>query len=114
MSGKAISKTDSITFEIISGKSGEYSLPAVLDIVVAGKFKNDLMQAANQDKDVKLNAGEVSRITTPCVQVIIALAKMFKESGRKLLIDKPSDTFCAAFADLGLAYELENWSVENA
>jgi anti-anti-sigma regulatory factor len=49
-----------------------------------------------------IDASEVSRITTPCVQIIISLFKMFSEVGIVIKIINPSNVFKSSFQDLGL------------
>jgi chemotaxis protein CheX len=89
-----------------------FALREILDISYAEKFKNEVMEVLEKhaEKGVTLNASSVNRITTPCVQIIIALAKSSEMAKVKFKISSPSEAFRKAFDDLGLSKQLLSWS----
>ena len=99
-----------------SVKISGLKLKEVLDISVAEKFKYEVIEYLEKSSKngVTLDAEKVSRITTPCVQVIISLEKSCKLSSIKFKILTPSDAFKKAFAELGLSKQLNDWSIANA
>ena len=49
-------------------------LPAILDLTVAGDLKREFEDALAQGLGVEVDAAIVTRVTTPCLQVIVAAA----------------------------------------
>lgn len=79
-----------------------FKLPSVLDINYAPEFYDHLKEFLHLDSEICLEASSVSRITTPCVQIIISFFEELKSNGKNLKIINPSDDFCRIMADLGL------------
>jgi chemotaxis protein CheX len=84
--------------------SGEhcYKLQSVMDISNAKPFYDEIASMLGNASSICLDASEVSRMTTPCVQIIIALSKHANENGLEVSLAKPSDAFMNAFKQLGL------------
>jgi len=99
-----------------SVKLSGFKLREVLDISVAEKFKDEVIEYLEKSSKtgVILDAEKVSRITTPCIQVIISLEKSCKLSSINFKILTPSDAFKKVFAELGLSKQLNDWSIANA
>lgn len=57
-------------------------LPAVLDLTVAGALKEQLEAALAASSSVCVDASGVQRVTTPCLQVLVAAARGVGEAGR--------------------------------
>ena len=83
---------------------------AVNDATVADALRERLLQLIASDRQVCLEGSEVERITTGCVQVLLAAAASLAAAGRPLGLVEPSPALQAAFADLGLAAELNRWA----
>jgi chemotaxis protein CheX len=95
-----------------SADSPALKLNDVLDISYAEKLKTVTMEFLEKSaqKGVVLDASTVGRITTPCIQVILSVAKSCSMMNVNFKIKNPSDIFQKAFIDIGLAKQLKNWS----
>ncbi|MGE5503587.1 MAG: STAS domain-containing protein [Actinomycetota bacterium] len=87
----------------------EVDLPAVLDLPAAADLRDTLLDALARDSaaEVALKAGAVERLSTACVQVVLAAAAGFAAAARHIEIDGPSEAMVLTFRHLGLAAELE-------
>lgn len=56
-----------------------------------------------------LDVVQTEIITTPGIQLVLAVANTLEQSGGALVIMKPKDTFNQAFDVLGLAPRLTQW-----
>lgn len=84
----------------------------VLDIRAAAHLRDGLSKALARGKPVVIDAGQVERLSTPCVQVLLAASKSAEAAGGRLTLTQASDGFVAAFSDLGLFGNLMNWQAE--
>lgn len=75
-----------------------YKLPAVLDLGAAGAFLETMRQTVQAAPKLRLDAADVDMLTVPCVQIIMAALAGQTE----VTIQRPSQAFLDAFADLGL------------
>jgi len=83
--------------------SESVSLPAVADLTAAGPLKATLEQALADGNGVIVDASAVQRVSSPCLQVLVAGALSFaKAGGTSLSIGDPSDAFCETVSLLGL------------
>ncbi len=87
----------------------QYNLSRELDLLAAEALKNDLLELLNSDGNLEISADDVERVSTPCIEVLVAASAAFGETGRGFHIRNPSDAFCDAFGALGLAHRLEMW-----
>jgi anti-anti-sigma regulatory factor len=85
-------------------------LPQVLDLTRAQDLR-ETMAAQLGDGSVLLDASAVERMSTPCVQVLLAVGRAADLAGSPFQIIDASDAFRAALADLGLQAEFKNWMV---
>ncbi len=56
-------------------------LPSISDLTYAADLKGHLQAAVAMGEGLEVDAGEVQRISTPCVQVLVAGARAFAEAG---------------------------------
>jgi chemotaxis protein CheX len=56
-------------------------LPSILDLTAASALKLDLQTALGRGEGLTIDAGEVRRATSPCLQVLLAGARAFAQSG---------------------------------
>ena len=80
-------------------------LPAVLDLAAAEPLHRQLCDAL-QAGDVLVDAAAVDRVSTPCLQVLCAVAVAARASGFKFGLRNPSETLIAAAIELGLHHAL--------
>lgn len=85
-------------------------LPAMLSINAAAELRKDLLHLLDGSGSIEVDASEVERITTPCIQVILAMEKSAASAGRKFRVIAPSEAFSDAFKTLGLSSYLQSWS----
>lgn len=86
-------------------------LPAVLDILAAEGLREAIRETLVLGGRLDVDASQVERMSTPCLQVLVAGGRALKEGGVAMLIDRPSDAFINGFYDLGLASELADWTI---
>jgi anti-anti-sigma regulatory factor len=60
---------------------------------------------------VLVDASAVDRVSTSCIQVLLAAARSADGAGTPFKIANASAALRAALADLGLQAEFENWMV---
>jgi len=92
------------------GSQLKYDLPRELDLLSAVDLKDTLLGLMDKEGDLMLNASEVERISTPCIEVLFSAQNAFKEAGHKFEIENPSVYLCDAFKTLGLDDHLQRWS----
>ena len=71
-----------------------------------------MLRALEKQQPLTLDASSVERLSTACIQLLIACGSAFKAAGHALEIDGPTEMFSEAFADLGLQQELQQWMNE--
>lgn len=91
-----------------------FSLGQSMDI---GHVERMFLEIRKYVADTKLkriiDASEVERITTPCIQVLISTSNISEAEGVEFSVLNPSEAFCLAMQDLGLSKELNDWRIEN-
>ena len=93
------------------GKS-RLKLGCILDIRAAEPLKGVLQKARDKGHPLIIEAGSVERLTTPCIQVLLAAAEALKEAGISFTLSKPSEAFVDSFNELGLFPALKQWNIE--
>jgi two-component system chemotaxis response regulator CheY len=73
-------------------------LPAVLDLTAAEGFLESMRQRLHDAEPLRIDASAVETLTFPCIQIILSA----KKSRDRIWIERPSEAFMSAFADLGL------------
>lgn len=86
------------------------ALPSVLDLTQAQSLRG-AMVAALGDRSILLDASAVERMSTPCVQVMLAAGRAADLANAPFQIARASEAFRAALDDLGLQAEFEKWMV---
>lgn len=76
------------------------TLATRLDLPAAAPLHAALL--ARRGAELRLDAGAVSHLGTPCLQVLIAAAAEWREGGRCLTVAPVSDAFATALAAFGL------------
>jgi len=90
----------------------EVRLPAVLDLAAANDLRDSLQDVLNRDDatEIILKAAGVERVSTACVQVILATAAAAKAAAHRLEVEAPSEQLSDAFRLLGLAADLASFA----
>lgn len=84
-------------------------LPAILDIAGAENLLN-LLKEHVPSGNIHLNAANVEKLTSPCVQILLSTEKTLRNQEGKFTISSPSDAFKHALEDLGFKEQLSQWS----
>ena len=92
--------------------SQEIVLAPVLDLSLADQLKEIFLTALAAGGDIRLDAGKVDRITTPCLQLFVAADRAVSENGGKLKIVQASEAVVTALRDIGLEDMYQKWSAE--
>ena len=87
-----------------------FILPTALTIETVESVLGNLKTAPLTSGRLIVDAAGVEIITTPGVQIVLALAQSLMQAGGKLTISQPSAAFTQAFATLGLGNKLTEWS----
>ena len=99
-----------MNFRVLSRAHRTYcNLGATLDLRAAQPLKAAMLRAIEKQQPLTLNASSVERLSTACVQLLIAIETALQDAGYSLVLDEPSEAFSEAFADLGLKPELQQW-----
>jgi anti-anti-sigma regulatory factor len=84
------------------------ALPQVLDLTAAQDLRDSMIRLSTEH-GILLDASGVERMSTPCIQVLLAAGRAVDISGKSFKIVRASDVFRTAIADLGLHAEFSNW-----
>ena len=76
----------------------------------ADSLKSQCLKALSKRKNLVVDARDVERISTACVQVLLSAAKGHAGAGR-FAIRGPSEAFIKAFSELGLFATLTRWKI---
>lgn len=84
------------------------TLSPVLDLANAQTLFESL-KSIGDDQPVTLDASAVERMSTPCVQILLAKARAVTAQGSSFRIVSASPAFVTALSDIGLEPEFKNW-----
>jgi len=88
------------------------TLPRVLDIPAAAELRETVLDLVVSGMTVTLKSDGVEQVTTPGVQVLMAVAAHIDFQKAKLTVAGPSDVLIDSFSDLGLFSQLMAWNVQ--
>ncbi|MGI9450872.1 MAG: STAS domain-containing protein [Geminicoccaceae bacterium] len=88
------------------------TLPGVLDIPAAADLREAVLDTVEPEMTVTIQADEVEQVTTPGIQVLVAVAAYVERKKAKFTMMKPSDELIDGFSELGLFPKLMAWNVE--
>lgn len=97
-----------MTSETVSLSGISHTLPQMLDLVQATHLRDDMVRLVGAD-ELELDAAAVERMSTPCVQVLLAAGRAAQASKKTFKIINASEIFRTAIADLGLQSEFGKW-----
>lgn len=87
--------------------SADLTLPAVLDMRKARDLKRILEAAIDRGETPLIDASQVARISTGCVQIVVSFVSTMQQLGRQVTIRHPSDAMVHCFSDLGVSETLD-------
>ncbi len=82
----------------------------ILDMAIAEEFLLSLRECSSMKKNLILDSKDVERLSTPCIQVMLAVATEIESKGLKFSVHNVSEGFQRGMCDLGLVEYLDNWS----
>lgn len=99
--------------EIATTEAGRrLELAPVLDILTAEPLREILKESVVIGGRLDIDAGRVERMSTPCIQVIIAGTQALAAKGVEFKVVKPTEAFMNAFYELGLFHVVADWNIE--
>ena len=102
-----------VKFKLTTRKgTSRIDLGSVLDIRAAEPLKDVLRKALSKGKPLAVDVASIERMSTPCIQILIAAATSMKEADTAFTLLSPSDAFIDSFNELGLFPVLKQWSIE--
>ena len=85
-------------------------LPSDLDLAMAQPLLDSLRTGFGASDTVVADASAVERVSTACIQALLAASRHATEQNRTFAIAQPSEVLTEACEDLGLAPWLKQWS----
>lgn len=79
------------------------TLKSSMDITASDWFAQTLEEAINKGGDIYMDAEEVSRLTTPCLQLLLAAKNSLESHQNKIIIERASPQFQEACEILGIS-----------
>lgn len=74
------------------------TLPGRVDLPASIDLREQILSSSN---DITIDASEVTMLSTPGLQVLLAAKQHLGAVGKDILIDRPSPEFLACVADFG-------------
>lgn len=95
-----------------SEEAGEVrlGLPSDLDLAMAQPLVDSLRHGLGTSEKVLVQADGVERVSTACVQALLAASRHAEGAGQTFVIATPSEVLAEACDDLGLTAWLKQWS----
>jgi anti-anti-sigma regulatory factor len=81
-------------------------LPPVLDLLAAASLCEQLQARLQSGEPIDVDASEVERVSTPCLQVLTSALLSARSRGLGFTLRTPSPTLVSAFVDLGLEHHI--------
>lgn len=98
-------------FEVkVENDQATLTLLPILDMSAAESLLTSLRSCVSAQSHFVLDAAAVERISTPCIQVLLAAAFKIEKNGGRFSIKNVTPTFERGMRDLGLSDYLSNWS----
>lgn len=98
-------------FAVTDEKEGTVlSLGVMLDAGSATELHQALEKVLGKDDGLILDGGDVERISTASLQLILAASRYCDEHNNVFTLQNPSDTLCQGLTDLGMGDELKRWT----
>ncbi|WP_257169950.1 STAS domain-containing protein [Bradyrhizobium sp. SRS-191] len=85
-----------------------HALPQMLDLTQAAPLRDEMVRLAGAG-GIALDASGVERMSTPCVQILLAAGRGAEAASKSFKITQASELFRTAVAELGLRSEFDKW-----
>jgi len=87
-------------------------LPGELDLGMAAPLVDSLRHGLASGRQIEVKAEAVDRISTACLQALVAASRQAAEGDQEFSLVAPSAAMIESCGDLGLDGWLERWSKE--
>lgn len=87
----------------LAAEHGALRLPAALDLICADTLHSDLLARLSRDETLVVEGGAVERVSTACVQLLVAARVAAAARGQSFRLAGASDALRQAVDDLGVA-----------
>ncbi|MDV7338689.1 STAS domain-containing protein [Terasakiella sp. A23] len=84
-------------------------LQPILDMAVADDFLESLKSCLSKHKNLTLDSSDVERVSTPCIQVLLAAGFKVEKAGGRFSIENVTSVFERGMTELGVSDCLNNW-----
>jgi chemotaxis protein CheX len=91
------------------GGTTTITLPAALDATAAAELLSAMRKAVLRGRPLAIDCSDVTRLSTPCVQILLASEKALAAVDQTMAVSACSEEFAAAMNDFGLEEKLEAW-----
>lgn len=88
-------------------------LPSALELRFSKSLKETLVEALAAAKPLRIDAAAVERISTACIQILIAFVEAARQAEISVTFCRPSASFSSALDNLGLALVTSHWKMEH-
>ncbi|MEM9046567.1 MAG: STAS domain-containing protein, partial [Pseudomonadota bacterium] len=88
------------------------ALPRILDIPAAADLRETVLEVVEPEMTVTIQSDAVEQVTTPGIQMLMAVAAFVERRKARFTVTKPSDELIDGFSELGLFPQLMAWNVE--
>ncbi len=87
----------------------EVKLPRELDLLAAESLKETLLAELDEGEGLLLDASDVERVSTPCIEVLVSAQKTCVATSQSFQISNSSQVLVDAFNALGLDEQFKGW-----
>ncbi|MCK0069689.1 MULTISPECIES: STAS domain-containing protein [Kordiimonas] len=87
----------------------EVKLPRELDLLAAESLKETLLAELDEGEGLLLDASDVERVSTPCIEVLVSAQKTCVATSQSFQISNSSQVLVDAFSALGLDEQFKGW-----
>ena len=95
--------------KVVSPENEKIAMCGTFDISSATEFKDTLQKALDLSPNIIIDAKELDKITTPCIQLLLSASKSANKNKGKLTLDGFSEDMEKAFSDLGFIDQFNEW-----
>jgi anti-anti-sigma factor len=88
------------------------TLPPVLDIPGSEALRDSILDALAPGMNLTLNSEQVEQVTTPGLQILLAVAECAARREATFKVVHPSEALIEAFRESGLFSNLMAWDLE--
>lgn len=93
-------------------KTVKITLPPILDVTSSEALRDRVLEVIATSVALTLDSKPVEQLTTPSLQMLLAVAEYAKRKEMAFKIANPSEALIEAFKEAGLFSQLMAWDLE--